>query len=291
MRWHYHKHAKAITIFIALCLILLSNGLYAQSVWHSGKYTDYTVLDCFKNSQYKETFKPDSVKLNYILKGQKIWRTIHLDNKENARIFTNTSKCAEIGLFEIMKYGLFIKKLNAFSSDNFNDVAPHHINEQQLLTILLLKDSATTTVFDANGNETMESTKTNRYLLGSDITQFMIKENWVSNSYTGKLEKVMIGIAPLYLNKQTGKTAPLFWLYYPEWRELLASFEAKNYYSDERISFDDVLNRKLFISVISKENNQFDRSVKSTNRGKDFYLESELIKEKIINYEEDLFQH
>ena len=52
-----------------------------------------------------------------------------------------------------------------------------------------------------------------------------------------------------------------------------------------------MFSRKLFISLISKENNIFDRSVKSTFHEKDFYLESELIKEKILMYEENLFHH
>ena len=274
-------------------LVLLSNALLSQSqsVFHAGNYNDYTVADCFKNSTYKGVFKADTVKSNYVLKGQKIWRTINLENKENSKLFNNTSKCSNVGLFEIMKYGIFQKKLNAFSTDNFNEVAGNRLTERQLLASLLLNDSSITTVFDANGNETKESSKVNRYLLGSDIKNYLIKENWISNSYTGKLEKVMIGIAPLFINKNTGKTMPLFWLYYPEWKELLASFEATNYYSEEKISFDDVLNKKLFVSIISKENNLFNRNIKSTHRGNDFYMESELIKEKISNYEEDLFQH
>ena len=101
----------------------------------------------------------------------------------------------------------------------------------------------------------------------------------------------MIGIAPLAYNKKFKKTMPLFWIYYPEWKELLSSFQAKNQYSNEEITFNDVFSRKLFISLISKENNIFDRSIKSTFHEKDFYLESELIKEKILIYQENLFHH
>ncbi len=274
-----------------VCILFLCQNVCAQTVFNAGSYNDYTVLDCFKNSQYKSNFKADTIKSNYVLKGQKIWRIIQLDNQENNQLFNNTSKCKQVGLFEIIKFGLFNKKLKAFSTDNFNGVANHLMPEEKLLLAIKIKDSVTTSVFDANGNESIETIKTNRYLYSKDITSFLLKENWITNSYTGKLEKVIIGIAPLCLDKKTGNTLPLFWLYYPEWKELFSSFEAKNFYSDASISFNDVLNKKLFISLISKEDNLFDRSVKSVNKGRDFYIESESIKEKIMNYEEDLFQH
>ena len=281
------------TIFIIQ--LLCAGYIYSQGnpgVWTNGKYSsDYTVLDCFKNSKYQGIFKADTIKSNYVLKGQKIWRTINLENKENQRILNSTSKCHDIGLFEIIKYGLFQKKLNAFSSDNFNETKSNHLTETQLLSMIIFSDSSITSVFDSDGNEKREVSITKRYMYGSDIKSFLMKENWIINNYSGQLEKIIIGIAPLIYDKKTSKIVPLFWIYYPEWKELFASFEAKNYYSDEPITFNDVFTRKLFISLISKENNTFDRSVKATNHGKDFYLESELIKERVINYEEDLFHH
>lgn len=293
MQWLCHKLLGKGCVLLALITFKLHHRCIAQepSVFQAGSYNDYTVADCFKNSKYKGTFKADTIKSNYILKGQKIWRTINLENKDNEQLFNNTSKCNKIGLFEIIKFGLFTKKLNAFSSDNFNEVASHHLNEKQLLKIISFEDSTSNTVFDADGNETTESVSTKRFLFGSDVKSYVVKENWITNNYSGKLEKVIIGIAPLNIDKKTGKTMPLFWLYYPEWKELFASFEARNYYSEKQITFDEVLNRKLFTSTISKENNLFDRSVKSTNKGADFQIESEGIKEKIMNYEDDLFQH
>ena len=271
------------------------NSLYSQGpagVWNNGKYSaDFTVLDCFKNSKYQGVFKADTIKSNYVLKGQKIWRTINLEDKENQLILNSTGKCTDVGLFEIIKFGLFQKKLNAFSSDNFNETKNYHLTEKQLLKILINNDTSIISVFDSDGNEKKETSITNRYFYGTDIKGYLIKENWIINSYSGELEKIMIGIAPLAYNKKFKKTMPLFWIYYPEWKELLSSFQAKNQYSNEEITFNDVFSRKLFISLISKENNIFDRSVKSTFHEKDFYLESELIKEKILMYEENLFHH
>lgn len=291
MPWRYHSLLKFTTLIYSLIQIAFAQS--GSSVYDNPTLynKDYSILDCFKNLQYKGTFKADTIKSNYVLKGQKIWRSINLQNKENELIFNHTSTCSEVSLFEIMKYGIFEKKLNVFSSDDFNEVKTHRLTQQQITQLISFKDSAKTLAFDANGNETSEISKTNRYLMGSDIAYFLLKENWITNSNTGKLEKVIIGIAPLFYIQKTEKTMPLFWLYYPEWKELFSSFKARNYYSEEQITFNDVLQRKLFISLISKESNMFDRSIKSTFKDRDFYLESENIKERIINYEEDLFSH
>lgn len=273
-------------------IFIIINTIYAFSqggVFDPMYAGDYTVIDCFKNNNYKGTFKSDTIKSNYLLNATKLWRTIYLDNKENAAIFNSTSKCSSVGLFEIIKYGIFEKKLHAFTSDNFNETATSLLTQKQITKIISKKDSSTYSVFDANGVETKETSVVNRYILGSDIKSFLIKENWITNSYTGEMEKYVIGFAPLIFDDKKQKVVPLFWLYFPEWKELLASFEAKNYYSNAKISFYDVLERKLFISVISKELNLFDRSLKSTKHGVDNTFESELIKEKLKNSEEDLF--
>ena len=291
MPWRCHSLLKLTALCCSLTQLVFAQSnpsVYDNPTNYS---KDYTVSDCFKNVEYKGTFKADTIKSNYILKGQKIWRSISLQNKENELIFNHNGTCSEVNLFEIIKYGIFQKKLNVFSSDDFNEVKNHRLTQQQVTQLISFKDSSTNAVFDANGNQTTEVFKTNRYLMGSDIAYFLLKENWITNSRSGKLEKVIIGIAPLFYDQKTEKTRPLFWLYYPEWKELFSSFTAKNYYSEEHITFNDVLQRKLFISLISKESNVFDRTIKSTFRDRDFYLESENIKERIINYEEDLFSH
>lgn len=223
--------------------------------------------------------------------GQRIWRTIDLDNKENKTVFNNNNKCLQIGLFEVIKFGLFEKNLNAFASDNFNEVDKTRLSIAELKSIISLKDTSEEIVYDAQGNETKNIKIEKRYLFNEDVKAYVLKEDWFINNYSGQLEKKIIGFAPLVLDRKTQKVVPLFWLYYNEWRELLLSFEAKNYNSDAVISYRTVLEKNFFISQISKENNIFDRSIKSYKHGQDPSLESEMIKEKIYNSERDLFQH
>jgi hypothetical protein len=250
----------------------------------------FTVVDCFKKSTIITKFKADTIKSNYLLKGEKIWRTINLENKQNQVSFNNGSKCSEVGLFEVMKFGLFEKKLHAFSSDDFNDTKNHLLSTDQLLRSMAIHDTSVVEVFDSDGNKTTETIIDNRYMYSSDIKCFLLKEDWVINSYTGKMEKHIIGLAPLVFDKKLQKTVPLFWLYYAEWKQLFASFEARNFYTDSPVSFHDIFMNRFFISVVSKQSNMFDRSVKSVSHGKDIYSEGEVIYEKQNTDLEDLFQ-
>lgn len=251
---------------------------------------EFTVADCFRRSAISSKFKADTIKSNYILKGEKIWRTISLDTRQNRQVFSNGSKCSEVGLFEVMKYGLFQQKLNAFSSDDFNDTKSNHLSNGQILEKLAVHDTSVVEVFDANGNLTSETIINNRYLYDTDVICYLLKEDWVINTYSGKTEKHIIGLAPLVFDKKLQKTVPLFWLYYAEWKWLFDSFESRNVYSDEPVSFHDVFTRHYFISIVSKQSNMTDRSVKAVNHGKDIYTQGEVIEEKQNTDLDDLFQ-
>ena len=86
---------------------------------------------------------------------------------------------------------------------------------------------------------------------------------------------------------------PMFWVYYPDIRNVLKNayvFSNKN--SSVRKSFDELLNARRFNSVIYlEENMQEDRAVKEYISKNSFMqlLESERIKEKIRNFEHDMW--
>jgi hypothetical protein len=233
----------------------------------------------------------DSISPNRILMGQRVWRTISLENKQNIILFNSGNSCNQIGFFEIIKFGLFEKKQNAFWSDDFSNVKNARCSLNELIKKISFIDSAEVTAFDGQGNEKKEMVVTKRYLFNKDVNTYLIKEDWIFNSYSAQLEKRLVALAPLLFDKRENKIFPLFWLYYDEWKELFDLFEAKNYYTESKITYKDVLEKKYFISQVSKESNVFDRILKSNKHGQDAYTESELIKEKILNAESDLFQH
>lgn len=252
---------------------------------------EFNVVDCFEKDNYIQKFYLDSIKPNSVAWGEKIWRRVSLEDKENQIVFNKNSKCEKVTLFEILKFGFLVKNLNVFSSDNFNNVKNTRLDKKEFYKRIAISDTNHVAVFDSDGNEKKEVVVTNGFLFGSDIKSYLIKENWILNSYSGQMEKKIIAIAPMIYDKVGSKMVPLFWIYYPEWRSLLAAFEAKNYMHDAKISFEDVFSKWYFNSVIVKESNIFDRNINSIKKGSDFNLENELIKEKVRKTEEDLFQH
>lgn len=204
-------------------------------------------------------------------------------------IFNQGNQCQQIGLFEVIKFGLLEKKLNAFYSDDFNEAAKNRIDPAQIKNLIAVNDTIRENVFDAQGNEVVNTRVENRYLYTADVKAYVLKEDWFLDSYTGKLEKKIVAFAPLVTDHKTGMSVPLFWLYYNEWKELLRSFEAKNLVTDEVISYRTLLEKNYFISVVSKESNLFDRSVKDYQHGQDPQQENETIREKIYNSERDAF--
>jgi gliding motility associated protien GldN len=268
-------------------MICQTSGVFGNS-----KYYAFDVRDCFKNAKYTGRIFKDSVRAGNQMKGQRIWRTIGLEDRQNNQTFnTSSGNCAQIGLFEVIKFGILEKKLNAFSGDDFNAVGKTRMTEAQVILQITFRDTNEINVFDADGVETKSVTIENRYYNNSDIKTYLMKEDWVVNSHTGKLEKKIVGIAPLVYERKSEKTMPLFWLYYNEWKELLASFEAKNYYTEEPLTYFDIFERRYFISQISKESNIFDRKVKMYKHGQELHLENEIIKNQLHNSEKDLFQH
>ena len=85
----------------------------------------------------------------------------------------------------------------------------------------------------------------------------------------------------------------LFWIYYPHAREILKRGQAFNTRNmTQSVSFDEIINSRRFSGVIYKEENVYEnREVKDYMNNNSFMrlLESERIKEKIRNFEHDMW--
>ncbi|MFM7216857.1 MAG: gliding motility protein GldN [Bacteroidota bacterium] len=131
-----------------------------------------------------------------------------------------------------------------------------------------------------------------------DVIAYRIKEDWFFDKQRSVMEVRIIGIAPLVFAKnEAGEIRegnlriPLFWIYYPEARKLLANAECFNRSNDaERRSFDDIFQKRLFTSMIYKESNVYDRRIEDYRQGLNALLESERIKSEITNMEHDMWE-
>ncbi|MEM6723586.1 MAG: gliding motility protein GldN, partial [Bacteroidota bacterium] len=83
---------------------------------------------------------------------------------------------------------------------------------------------------------------------------------------------------------------PLFWVYYPDAREVLARHFSFNPLNDaQRMSWEDIFELRYFASYITKESNVYDRRIQDYKAGVDILFEAEKIKNSIFNFEHDLW--
>ena len=136
-----------------------------------------------------------------------------------------------------------------------------------------------------------------------DVSAYLIKGMWYFDKRQGELKYRLLGIAPAapdvnYVNSNdeaNKEPIPLFWIFYPDARDILheaKAFNAKN--SAMPFSFDHILNARRFSGIIFKEENVFgDRKVEEYIAENSLMqlLESERIKEKIRNFELDMWSY
>ena len=137
-------------------------------------------------------------------------------------------------------------------------------------------------------------------LTSADVTQYKIKGYWYFDKRQSELKYRLLGICPVTpdvytMNSDEKDYIELFWVFFPDARVVLneaKAFNDKN--SAAPISFDQILNSRYFNAIIYKEENVYgDREIKDymKDNAQQQLLESERVKEKIRNFEEDMWNY
>lgn len=130
----------------------------------------------------------------------------------------------------------------------------------------------------------------------NDVVKFRLKEEWVFDRKTAGMVVRIVAIAPVQNLKSDGIVVgeiPMFWVYFPAIRPILAKAEVFNMKNESaKISYDDVFLRRFFSSYIYKEPNVKDVRVEDyASNPEDFLMESERIKQKLFNFEQGLWDY
>ncbi len=129
-----------------------------------------------------------------------------------------------------------------------------------------------------------------------DVKRFRIKEVWFFDEETSTLQVRILGIAPLIdKTDENGNflyEKPMFWVYYPEARQVLAREQVFNIGNDaSSVTWEDLMEMRYFSSYIFKESNVRDRRIQDYLTGVDILLEADKIKQEIFNFEHDLWSY
>jgi gliding motility associated protien GldN len=132
------------------------------------------------------------------------------------------------------------------------------------------------------------------------ITKLRIKEEWVFDRESSRMIPRIIGIAPVKEVWRPGAKTPatevLFWVYYPDLRKTLARYEVYNpkNMGYGRMTWEELFEARMFSSYITKStlDNPQNRNIRQMIKDPILaLLEGENIKERIFNYEQDLWSY
>lgn len=132
-----------------------------------------------------------------------------------------------------------------------------------------------------------------------DIIKYRLKEEWIFDRESSRLFVRILAIAPMktYVDEAGNilGESPLFWVYYPDLRPVLAKYDVQNTRNlGGKMSWEELFESRYFDSKIVKSSidNPYDLYIKQYI--KDNYhqlLESEKIKNKIFDFEQDVWSY
>lgn len=159
----------------------------------------------------------------------------------------------------------------------------------------------TSKVFDMDGNITGYQVRA-KATDPDSIYKFQLKEEWIFDKESSRMFVRILGIAPVIPYKlSTGDIVanserPVWWVYYPDMRAILAKYEVYNPKNmGAQMTWEELFEGRMFSSYIVKStiDNPFDITLSQVYPNNTLFrlLNGEKIKEKILNYEQALWSY
>ncbi len=237
-----------------------------------------------------------------------VWEYIDLNERLNLPYYypIDTMRIASDrrSLYDTLLRGIKQNKISEVYDDSY---FTHKLTYQEIESKLFRLDTLPEAIdiLNADPNANIDE-YIDKYTIDSEhIVAFMVKGVWYIDSRQGEMKFRLLGIAPIAPDVQTlgrdnlgnnvDEKLPLFWVFYPNAREVMHEMKVFNPNNAAfPISFDHLLNAHRFSSLIYKEENVYgDREVKNYVKGNSLFqvLESEKLKEDIRNKELDIWNY
>jgi gliding motility associated protien GldN len=233
---------------------------------------------------------------------QRVWREIDVHEKMNLPfVYKAEGDQGNQRFIYILLNAIKNDSITAFSADDDRFTTPLPFQEivKGLVgtpTIIQVPDLTK----DPDGSKgIMRDTTIVQEFNPDKIERFWIKEDWVFDKESSRMQVRILGIAPLKtITNDDGSfrdVTPIFWVYYPDLRPIFAKHEVyngKNF--GARMSWEELFESRMFASRIIKStvNNPNDEFIRSYIKDPILaLLEGEDMKERIFNYEQDLWSY
>ena len=284
-------------VFIANTVFAQANILNAKKPEEIGVKTDMQILmDNDRPLEYGYVDDRD------ILYSTMVWEKIVLDERVNFPMYypidTNNIGKDRRSLFDVLMKAVKTGDIeNVYDDSYFTTKRTLKDLEAALVKI----DTTELGIEQFNAGETISPEYINkREIAAADVMEYHIKGLYYFDKRQGELKYRLMGIAPVvpdvnFIDTEDQDLIPLFWVFFPEAREVLHNakvFNGKN--SAMPISFDHLLNSRRFNGYIFREENvQGDRAVTEyiSDNALMQLLESNRIKERIRDFEQDMWSY
>jgi gliding motility associated protien GldN len=227
-----------------------------------------------------------------------IWRIIDLREKINQPLYYPTTEInGRVNLVALLLKGVESGQITAYDARDVDNEFKIPVTYDEVKK-QFGAESKTESVLNIETGNYENRTVTGEMRL-DEVKRLMIKEEWYFDKQNSSLNVRIVGLCPIreYVkpddpNKQVLRTQ-LFWVYYPEVRNLLASNDVFNPNNDARqMTFDDLFIKRYFTSYITRESNTFNnRAISQYLAGKDAMYESQRIEKDIFDFEQNLWEY
>ncbi len=275
-------------LFFALCNVAIAqepdNILTESSDPNADKPLD-DIVD--KRLTVEKRLLPyDHVREADIFWEKRIWRVLDIREKMNLPF-----AYPERPFFSIIMDAAVSGEITVYSTED--DKFSSSLTPDEVATMGATIDTVIT--FDPETYEEQVQVVRND-LNPEDVVRFRLKEVWFFDEETSTLQVRILGIAPMIDKKDDNGNflyeKPLFWVYYPEAREIFSRERVFNVGNDASpTTWEDLMEMRMFASYVYKESNVRDRRLQDYLSGVDLLLEADKIKQEIFNFEHDLWEY
>ncbi|NJK93527.1 MAG: gliding motility protein GldN [Bacteroidales bacterium] len=235
-----------------------------------------------------------------------VWRMVDLREKMNLQMIFPTKPIGErMSLMSLLLYGIDNEGLQVYNPNSEFDEFKVAMTKADI-DINLDAVEKTTQVVDANNNTKDTTYKQDRQI--EQVKKLLIKEKWYFDKQHSTMQVRILGLCPIrvYPRQIQGQNAsvesgdeaeilmkPVFWVYYPEARNLLSSHPVFTRFNDaQQVSFDDLFMQRRFSGYIFKESNVYNnRRIEDYTTGVEALLEADRIKQYLFEVEHDLWEY
>ncbi len=279
--------------------------LFVVSASHSQEEDTTNAIHFYTNTQIRDK-KP--VQLPKIREAdvawkKRIWRKVEFREKFNQFLYypdVIEEQNGRESLIAIIWNALCDAKIRAFSDDEFK----HELYFQGFRAKTEKIDTIRIQITDEEKGIEIDTFFINRrHFNPQSIKRMEIKEEWIVDKQRSVMDVKILGFCfssdleeydPIEETFIVIGEEVLFWIRYddPAVREVLATHAAYSEKNDfDQRSYDDIFIQRYFNSYIFKESNVFNRVIIQYATGQDALLESDRIKNELLNKEIDMWEY